>query len=357
MKKLPRREFLHLTAGAAALTLAPSRARALDYPTRPVHIVTGYPAGAGPDIISRLIAQALSQSMGQQFIVDNRPGASSNIGTEIVAHSAPDGYTLLTTVSTNAVNATFYTNLNFDFGRDLKPVAGIGRTPFVFAANPGFPPKTIPELIAYAKANPGKVNFATQGVGSGPHVSAELFKMLTGVDLVHVPYKTNYTTDLIGGQIPLAVAPMAQVIEFIRDGRLRGIAVTTATRSDALPDVPAISEFVPGYEAAGWYGITAPAGTPADVVAKLAAAIVAAGNDATFKSRLVALGVEFDADDHGPIQQIRLRRNRQMGQGGPVRVHQGGLKARHRQAGRGDHVLAASVAAGSGWATSSLRGR
>jgi tripartite-type tricarboxylate transporter receptor subunit TctC len=292
MKKLPRREFLHLTAGAAALTLAPSRARALDYPTRPVHIVTGYPAGAGPDIISRLIAQALSQSMGQQFIVDNRPGASSNIGTEIVAHSVPDGYTLLTTVSTNAVNATFYTNLNFDFGRDLKPVAGIGRTPFVFAANPGFPPKTIPELIAYAKANPGKVNFATQGVGSGPHVSAELFKMLTGVDLVHVPYKTNYTTDLIGGQIPLAVAPMAQVIEFIRDGRLRGIAVTTATRSDALPDVPAISEFVPGYEAAGWYGITAPAGTPADVVAKLAAGIVAAGDDATFKSRLVALGVE-----------------------------------------------------------------
>ena len=293
MKKLPRREFLHLTAGAAAVAALPRSAAALDYPTRPVHIVTGYPAGAGPDIISRLIAQALSESMGQQFIVDNRPGASSNIGTEIVAHAAPDGYTLLTTVSTNAVNATFYTNLNFDFGRDLQPVAGIGRTPFVFAANPGFAPKTIPELIAYAKANPGKVNFATQGVGSGPHVACELFKMLTGVDLVHVPYKGNYTTDLIGGQIPLAVAPIAQVIEFIRDGRLRGIAVTTATRTDALPDVPAISEFVPGYEAAGWYGITAPAGTPADIVAKLAAAIVAAGGDATFKSRLVALGVEL----------------------------------------------------------------
>jgi len=291
MKKLPRREFLHLTAGAAALTLAPSRARALDYPTRPVHIVTGYPAGAGPDIISRLIAQALSQSMGQQFIVDNRPGASSNIGTEVVAHSTPDGYTLLTTVSTNAVNATFYTNLNFDFGRDLKPVAGIGRTPFVFAAYPGFAPKTIPELIAYAKANPGKVNFATQGVGSGPHVSAELFKMLTGVDLVHVPYKTNYTTDLIGGQIPLAVAPMAQVIEFIRDGRLRGIAVTTATRSDALPDVPAISEFVPGYEAAGWQGIGAPKDTPDAIVEKLNAATDAVLADPAIKARLADMAI------------------------------------------------------------------
>jgi tripartite-type tricarboxylate transporter receptor subunit TctC len=172
------------------------------------------------------------------------------------------------------------------------PVAGIGRTPFVFAANPSFPPKTVPEFIAYAKANPGHVIFATQGVGSGPHVACELFKMLTSVDLVHLPYKGNYTTDLIGGQIPLAVAPIAQVIEFVRDGRLRAIAVTTAVRSDALPDVAAISEFVPGYEAAGWYGITAPAGTPADIVAKLAAAITAAGADATFKSRLVALGVE-----------------------------------------------------------------
>jgi tripartite-type tricarboxylate transporter receptor subunit TctC len=289
---MERRKVLQLAVGATALTLAPSRAWALDFPIRPVHIVAGYPAGAGPDIIARLIAQALSERLGQQFIVDNRPGASSNIGTEIVAHAAPDGYTLLTTVSTNAVNATFYAHLNFDFGRDLKPVAGIGRTPFVFAAYPGFAPKTIPELIAYAKANPGKVNFATQGVGSGPHVACELFKMLTGADLVHVPYKGNYTTDLIGGQIPLALAPMAQVIEFIRDGRLRAIAVTTATRSDALPDVPAIGEFVPGYEAAGWYGITAPAGTPADIVAKLAAAIVAAGGEATFKSRLVALGVE-----------------------------------------------------------------
>jgi tripartite-type tricarboxylate transporter receptor subunit TctC len=292
MQKLPRRKFLKFAASAATLPALSRVAFADNYPTRPVHIVTGYAAGAGPDIISRLIAQALSEKLGQQFIVDNRPGASSNIGTEIVAHAAPDGYTLLTTVSTNAVNATFYTHLNFDFGRDLIPVAGIGRTPFVFTANPGFPPKTIPELIAYAKANTGKVNYATSGVGSGPHVSAELFKMLVGVDLVHVPYKGNYVTDLVGGQIPLAVAPMAQVIEFIRDGRLRAIAVTTATRSDALPNVPAIGEFVPGYDSAGWYGICAPTGTPADIVGKLATAIVAAGDDATFKSRLVAIGVE-----------------------------------------------------------------
>jgi tripartite-type tricarboxylate transporter receptor subunit TctC len=290
--RLLRRQFLRLATGAAALPVLPRASFALDYPTRPVHIVAGYPAGAGPDIIARLIAQALSERLGQQFIVDNRPGASSNIGTEVVAHATPDGYTLLTTVSTNAVNATFYTNLNFDFGRDLAPVAGVGRTPFVFTANPGFPPKTIPELIAYSKANPGKVNFATQGVGSGPHVSAELFKMLTGADLVHVPYKGNYITDLVGGQIPLAVAPMAQVVEFVRDGRLRAIAVTTATRSDALPDVPATAEFVPGYDSAGWYGICAPSATPADVVEKLAAAIVAIGADPTFKSRLVAIGVE-----------------------------------------------------------------
>jgi tripartite-type tricarboxylate transporter receptor subunit TctC len=290
--KLLRRQFLHLAAGAAALPALQRPSFALDYPTRPVHIVAGYPAGAGPDIIARLIAQALSDRLGQQFIVDNRPGAASNIATEIVAHATPDGYTLLMTVSTNAVNATLYTDLNFDFSHDLVPVAGIGRTPFVITATASFGPKTVPELIAYAKANPGKVNFATQGVGSGPHVSGEEFKMMTGVNLVHVPYKGSYMTDLIGGQIQLAFAPIAQVVEYIRDGRLRGIALTTAKRSDALPNVPTIAEFVPGYEASGWYGICAPKGTPADVIDKLAGAVVACGADATFKSRLVALGVE-----------------------------------------------------------------
>ncbi len=290
--KLRRREFLHLAAAGAALPAWSQLAWAEAYPDRPVHIVTGYPAGAGPDIIARLIAESLSQRLGQQFIVDNRPGANSNIGTEIVAHAAADGYTLLLTVSTTAVNATLYTKLNFNFSQDLVPLAGIGRTPFVIAANPGFPPKTVPELIAYAKANPGRVNFASQGVGSSPHVCGELFKMMTGVDLVHVPYKTNYVTDLVGGQIQLAFAPIAQVIEFCKDGRLRAIAVTTATRSDALPNVPAVAEFLPGYEGVGWYGVCAPHGVGADVIAKLAPAVVASAGDATFKSRLTALGVE-----------------------------------------------------------------
>ena len=230
-------------------------------PTRPVHIVTGYPAGASPDIIARLIADALSRRIGQQFIVDDRPGAGSNIGTEVVAHAAPDGYTLLMAVSTNAINATLYTKLNFDFTKDFAPVARIGATPFVIVSNPSFPPKTVPELIAYSKAHPGQVNFATQGVGTGPHAAAELFKMMTGADLVHVPYKGNFNADLLGGQIPLTFASIASEMEFVKDGRLRCIAVTTATRSGALPDVPTVAEFVPGYEAAGWYGICAPTGT------------------------------------------------------------------------------------------------
>jgi tripartite-type tricarboxylate transporter receptor subunit TctC len=290
--KLHRRNFLHLAAGTALLPTWPHPARADAYPARPVHIVAGYPAGAGPDIIARLIAQSLSDRLGQQFIVDNRPGASSNIGTEIVAKSPPDGYTLLMTVSTNAVNATLYTNLNFNFSRDLMPVAGIGRTPFVLVVNPAFPAKTLPEFITYAKANPGKVDFATQGVGSGPHVAGELFEMMTGIKLVHLPYKGSYMTDLLGGQVLAANSPIAQVIEYIRDDRLRAIAVSTATRTDALADVPSLAELLPGYEASGWYGICAPLGTPADVISKLATTIVAGVEDPNMKSRLVALGVE-----------------------------------------------------------------
>jgi tripartite-type tricarboxylate transporter receptor subunit TctC len=209
MIEFPRRRFLHLAAATAVFDPWPGIAFADDYPSRPVHIVTGYPAGASPDIIARIVADDLSRRLGQQFIVDDRPGAASNIGTEYAAHSAPDGYTLLIAVSTNAINSTLYSNLNFNFSRDLMPVARIGITPFVVVANPSFPAKTIPELIAYAKANPGKVNFASQGVGTGPHVAAELFKMMTETDLVHVPYKGNYNADLLAGQIPLAFASIA----------------------------------------------------------------------------------------------------------------------------------------------------
>ncbi len=287
----PRRQFLRLAALGAALPAWPSLLHADDYPSRPIHLLAGYPPGASPDIIARLIGDGLSQRIGQQLIIDNRPGAASNIATELAAHSAPDGYTALIAVSTNAINTTLYRNLNFDFTKDLTPVAGIGVTPFLIVANPSFPAKTIPELIAYAKANPGRVNFASQGVGTGPHAAAELFKMMTGTDLVHVPYKGNYNTDLLGGQIPLAFAPIAQVIEFIKDNRLRVLGVTTATRSDALPDAPAIGEFVPGYEAAGWYGIVVPTGTSPEIINKLATAVLATVNDPPVKAKLVAIGV------------------------------------------------------------------
>jgi tripartite-type tricarboxylate transporter receptor subunit TctC len=267
-------------------------ASALDYPARPVHLVAGYPAGAAPDIVARLMAQWLADRLGQQFIVDNRPGAASNIGTEVVAKAPPDGYTLLVTVSTNAVNATLYKNLNFDFSRDLVPVAGIGRTPFAIVVHAAFPAKTVPELIAYAKANPGKIDMATNGVGTGPHVAGELFMMMTGTKLTHVPYKGSYLTDLLGGQVPLVFMPVAAVMEFIKDGRLHAIAVTTAERSRALPDVPALAEFLPGYAAAGWYGICVPTGTPAAIIDKLATAILASVADANLQSRLASLGIE-----------------------------------------------------------------
>jgi tripartite-type tricarboxylate transporter receptor subunit TctC len=290
--KLRRRELLRLAAGAAALPALARGAAALDFPTRPVHIVTPYPAGASPDIVARLIAQWLGDRLGQQFIVDNRPGAGGNIGTEKAAKSSPDGYTLLLTVSTNAINETLYSNLGFDFKKDFMPVAAIAKIPFIIVINPNFPAKTVPELIAYAKANPGKIDMATNGVGTGSHTSAELFMMMTGVKFTHVPYKTNYLTDLMGGQVPLAFSPVAAIAEHVKSGKLIGVGVTTAARSTTLPDVPAIGESVPGYVAEGWYGLTAPKGTPAEVVAKLEAATRASVNDPILRARMEPLGLE-----------------------------------------------------------------
>jgi tripartite-type tricarboxylate transporter receptor subunit TctC len=288
---LARRRLLQLAAGAAVLPALPRAAFALDYPTRPVHVLTGYAPGAGPDVAGRLGAHWLSQRLNQQFIVDNRPGAGSNIGTEIAAKSAPDGYTLYVAVSTNAINVTLYQNLNFNFARDFVPVAFIGATPFVIVANPQFPAKTVPEFLAYAKANPGKLNYASSGVGTGPHVAAELLRMMTGIDLVHVPYRGNYVTDLLAGTIPLASSPMPQVIDFIKDGRLRAIAVTTTTRWAALPDVPSFGEFVPGYAASGWYSFVAPTGTPPEIIAKLNTEMNAGLADPDLKERLFKVGI------------------------------------------------------------------
>jgi len=290
--KRSRRVFLAFAGSTAVVPALPRLASALDYPTRPVHLVVGFPAGLSPDILARLVGQPLSERLGQQFIVDNRPGAASNIGTEVVAHAAPDGYTVLLTISGNAINATLYTHLNFNFARDLTPVAAIGRTPFVIVVNPAFPVKSVPELIDYAKANPGKINIASAGPGTGPHVACELFKMMTGVDMVQVPYKASYMTDLLGGQIPIAFGPIAQIIQDVRAGKLIAIGVTTPTRSDAAPQIPAIAEFVPGYAASGWYGICAPTGTPDEIIEKLNAAVTACVTNPNLKSRLLDLGVE-----------------------------------------------------------------
>ena len=287
--KLPRRYFLHLAAGAAALPTLPGIARALDYPTRPVHIIVGFPAGYASDIVARLVGQSLSERLGRQFVVENRPGASSNIGTEIVVRAPPDGYTLLEVTS---ANAQVYPNLNFNFIRDIAPVAGIGRTLFVMVVNPSVPAKTIPEFIAHAKANPGKINYASPGVGSTLHLMGELFKMMTGVDWVHVPYRASFVPDLLGGQVQAAFTPISQTIRPIREGKLRALAVTTAARLDLLPDTPALGESVTGYEASGWQGIGVPKNTPSEIVERLSKEINAVFADPLAKARLVSLGFE-----------------------------------------------------------------
>ena len=290
--KLPRRNFLRMAASAVALPALPRLASAIDYPTRPVHVVVGFPPGITPDIIARLVCESLSQRLGQQFIVDNRPGAASNIGTEMVATAAPDGYTLLLAVSTNAVNATLYRNLSFDFVRDIVPIGRIGTNPFVLVVTPSLPVKTLPEFIAYAKANPGKLYMASQGIGTTPHVCGELLKMMTGINFVHVPYKDALMPDLLAGRVQFYFSPTPQAVAYVKDGRLRALGVTSATRSPALPDIPAIGEFVPGYVANGWLGFGAPKGTSTEIIDKLNKSITALVTDPKVKTRLLALGVE-----------------------------------------------------------------
>jgi tripartite-type tricarboxylate transporter receptor subunit TctC len=289
---LVRRNFLRISASAVALPALSSLASALDYPTHPVHVVAGFPAGTTVDIIARLVSAPLSQRLGQRFIVDDRPGAASNIATETVATASPDGYTLLLAVSTNAINATLYKNLRFDFVRDIVPIGMIGTATFVLVVPPSLPTKTFVEFITYAKANPGKIYMATQGIGTPPHVAGELLKMMTGISFVHVPYKTALMPDLLAGRVQFYFSPTPLAVGYIRDGRLRALAVTGATRSAALPDVPAIAEFLPGYEVDGWLGIGAPKGTSTEIVERLNTEIIAIVADAKVKARLLDLGVE-----------------------------------------------------------------
>jgi tripartite-type tricarboxylate transporter receptor subunit TctC len=272
---LPRRQFLHLTAGALVASTIPHIARAETYPARPVHIIVGFPPGAASDINARLIGDWLSQRLSQQFIVDNRPGAGSNVGTEAAVHAPADGYTLLLVTPPNVINASVYDNLNFNFLHDIAAVAGIMRTPMVMEINAALPIKTVAEFIAYAKANPGKLNFASSGNGTGSHVAAELFKFMTGVDMVHVPYRgpAQALTDLISGRVQVMFDVLTSSIAHIRAGEVRALAVTTTIRSAALPDIPTVADTVPGYESSGWAGVGAPAGTPADIVGILNGAI------------------------------------------------------------------------------------
>jgi tripartite-type tricarboxylate transporter receptor subunit TctC len=257
-----------------------------------VHIVVGLYPGSGSDIIARLIGQSLSELLGQPFVIDNKPGASGNIATEMVARAQPDGYTLLMVGPFNTISATLYEKLNFDFIRDIAPVASIDRMALVIAVNPTVPAKTIPEFIAYAKANPGKINMGSGGIGNVSHVAGELFKMATGIDMVHVPYRGSPLPDLLGGQVQVVFSPIPASIGYIRTGKLRALAVTTATRSEALPDIPTVSEFVPGYEASLWDGIGSPANTPPEIIAILNKQVNAALADPMFKRRLVELGME-----------------------------------------------------------------
>ena len=291
--KLPRRQFLHLAAGAAALPALARFAWAQTYPSRPVRLIVPIAPAGATDILARLMGQWLSERLGQPFVIENRPGAGTNIGTEVVVRAPADGYTLLLVSSDSAINATLYEKLSFNFIRDIAPVAGIVRLPFLMLVNPSVPAKTVPEFIAYAKANPGKINMASSGIGTAPHLAGELFKTMAGLNnLVHVPYRGGAPalTDLISGQVQVMFLSPAASIEYIRSGRLRALAVTSATRWEGLPDLPTVVDFLPGYEASAWFGVGAPKNTPSEIIDKLNTEINAALSDPKLKARLADLG-------------------------------------------------------------------
>jgi tripartite-type tricarboxylate transporter receptor subunit TctC len=292
--KLVRRKFLELAAGAALLPALPLIVRAQEYPSRPVHVTVCFPPGIAADIVARLVCANLSEKIGQQFIVDNRPGAGGDIGVEAVVRSPPDGYSLLLATSGNSISASMNDNPRFNFVRDITPVGMIGVSAYVMMASPSMP-KTLPEFIAYAKANPGKVNIASPGVASGPHIVGEMFKMAADVDLVHVPYRNSFFPDLMGGQVQVAFGPIAQGVNFVRERKLIGLGVTAPKRLDVLPNTPAVAEVLPGFEAGAWFGIGVPRNTPAEIIIKLNGAINAATADPNVKSRLAALGTEAKA--------------------------------------------------------------
>jgi tripartite-type tricarboxylate transporter receptor subunit TctC len=285
-----RRHFLGTAASAAALPVLARRARAQGFPSRPIHFIVGFPAGSGPDIVARIIGDGMGRQLGQTFVVEDRPGASSNLATADVAHAPADGYMILMVTTANVINATLYQKLDYSFMRDIAPVASLDREPFVLDVTPSLPVKTVPELIAYAKANPGKVTMASAGIGSAPHLFGQLFQNLAGIEMTHVPYRGNPLPDMLSGQVQVFFGPIQSSLEYIRTGKLRALAVTTTKRSFLLPDLPTIAETLPGYDAEGWLGIGAPKNTPPNVIAKLHAAMNGALADSAVKTKLEALG-------------------------------------------------------------------